>query len=140
MTQVEQDYLWAQHYTQEVERSINYYNVLNQNQPVHTRKMTHEEFEAVFGEKPESCHKLKVSGKEEFKMKILINTIPKVKKFCNVAQNFMHDVDITSDRYKVDGKSIMGLFSLDLSKPINVNVHSDDIEMAECLFKEFEVK
>lgn len=80
------------------------------------------------------------NSKGEFKMKILINTIPKVKKFCDAAQKFMHDVDITSDRYKVDGKSIMGLFSLDLSKPINVNVHCDDIEMAECLFKEFEVK
>lgn len=73
-------------------------------------------------------------------MKILINTVPKVKKFCSLSQGFMHDVDITSNRYKVDGKSIMGLFSLDLSKPINVNVHRDDVEMAECLFKEFEVK
>lgn len=73
-------------------------------------------------------------------MKILINTVQKVKKFCSLSQRFMHDIDVTSDRYKVDGKSIMGLFSLDLSKPINVNVHCDDVEMAERLFKEFEVK
>lgn len=51
-------------YAKEVERSINYYNVLNQNQPAHTRQMTKEEFEDAFGKKPESCHKLKASGKE----------------------------------------------------------------------------
>lgn len=64
MTQAEKNYLWSKHYAQEVERSIKYYNELNQNQPVHTRQMTHEEFEDVFGKKPESCHKLKVPGKE----------------------------------------------------------------------------
>lgn len=63
MTQAEKNYLWSKHYAQEVERSINYYNKLNQKQPVHTRQMTHEEFEDAFGTKPESCHKLKVSGK-----------------------------------------------------------------------------
>lgn len=51
-------------YAREVERSIKYYNMINQNQPVHTRQMTCEEFENAFGKKTESCHKLKVSGKE----------------------------------------------------------------------------
>ncbi len=60
MTQAEKNYLWSKHYDQEVERSINYYNELNQKQPVHTRQMTHEELEAVFGKKTESCHKLKL--------------------------------------------------------------------------------
>ncbi len=55
---------WKQRYAQEVERSINYYNELNLRQPVHTRKMTQEEFEAAFGEKPESCHKLKINEPE----------------------------------------------------------------------------
>ena len=73
-------------------------------------------------------------------MKVLLNTVQKVKRFCGAAQKFMHDVDITSGRYKVNGKSIMGLFSLDLSQPVDVNVHCDDVEMAECLFREFEVK
>ncbi len=110
------------------------------NKIIQTRQMTQEEFNLAFGKKSESCHKLKISEKEVFKMKILINTIPKVKKFCSTAQKFMHGVDVTSGRYKVDGKSIMGLFSLDLSKPVNVTVHNDDTEMAECLFSEFEVK
>lgn len=64
MIQADKFSRWRKAYTQEVERSINYYNELNQNQPVHTRQMTHEEFEAVFGKKPESCHKLKLLGKE----------------------------------------------------------------------------
>lgn len=64
MTQAEKNYLWSKHYAQEVERSIKYYNKLNQNQPVHTRQTTHEEFEDTFGKKPESCHKLKAPGKE----------------------------------------------------------------------------
>jgi phosphotransferase system HPr-like phosphotransfer protein len=38
------------------------------------------------------------------------------------------DVDLTSGRYVVDAKSIMGIFSLDLAKPIKVDVHSDDCE------------
>lgn len=64
MTQADKFSRWRKAYTQEVERSIKYYNELNQNQPVHTRQMTYEEFEDVFGKKPESCHKLKVSRKE----------------------------------------------------------------------------
>ena len=36
------------------------------------------------------------------------------------------DVDLTSGRYTVDAKSIMGIFSLDLSKPLTMEVHSDD--------------
>lgn len=64
MIQADKFSRWKQQYTQEVERSINYYNTLNQKQPVHTRKMTQEEFDLVFGKKPESCHKLKLSEKE----------------------------------------------------------------------------
>lgn len=64
MIQADKFSRWRKAYTQEVERSIKYYNELNQNQPVHTRQMTHEEFEDAFGKKPESCHKLKLPGKE----------------------------------------------------------------------------
>lgn len=69
MTPVERilDSRFKKAYEKEVERSINYYNYLNQNQPVHTRQMTSKEFEDAFGKKPESCHKLKVSRKEKSK-------------------------------------------------------------------------
>lgn len=138
-TEIVMEERWRKHYSEEVERSIAKCNTYNWNQKCKTRQMTQDEYDEVFNNKNTAYHKLTLP-KEKKNMKVLLDTIPKVKKFCGAAQKFMHDVDITSDRYKVDGKSIMGLFSLDLSKPINVNVHCDDIEMAECLFKEFEVK
>ena len=42
------------------------------------------------------------------------------------------DVDLTSGRYVVDAKSILGIFSLDLSKPINVEIHAEDNELEQC--------
>ena len=41
-------------------------------------------------------------------------------------QKYDFDVDLLSGRYAVDAKSIMGIFSLDLSKEITMEVHSDD--------------
>ena len=59
---------------------------------------------------------------------ILLSTINDVKTFVNVVSNYDFDVDLISGRYAVDAKSIMGIFSLDLSKPIRVEIHSDDCE------------
>ena len=55
---------------------------------------------------------------------ILLGTINDVKEFVNTVSRFDFDVDLISGRYAVDAKSIMGIFSLDLSKPIQMNVHS----------------
>ena len=57
---------------------------------------------------------------------VLLSSINDVKNFVNVVTKF--DIDLASGRYIVDAKSIMGIFSLDLSKPINVEVHSDDCD------------
>ena len=57
---------------------------------------------------------------------ILLKSINDVKDFVNAANKYDFDVDLTSGRYIVDAKSIMGIFSLDLSKTIKVEVHSDD--------------
>ncbi len=57
---------------------------------------------------------------------MLLGSINDVKDFVNTVSKFEFDVDLTSGRYVVDAKSIMGIFSLDLSKPIKVEVHSDD--------------
>ncbi|MDD6735569.1 MAG: HPr family phosphocarrier protein [Clostridiales bacterium] len=64
---------------------------------------------------------------------LLLSSINDVKDFVNAVSKYDFDVDLTSGRYVVDAKSIMGIFSLDLSKPIKVEVHSDDCEqfMAE---------
>jgi phosphocarrier protein HPr len=57
---------------------------------------------------------------------ILLKSINDVKDFVNIVNKYDFDVDLTSGRYIVDAKSIMGIFSLDLSKPIKVEVHSDN--------------
>ena len=59
-------------------------------------------------------------------VKISLNSIDKVKSFVNEITKFENDFDLVSGRYVIDAKSIMGIFSLDLSKPINLNVHADE--------------
>ncbi len=59
---------------------------------------------------------------------ILLSSINDVKNFVNIVSKYDFDVDLTSGRYVVDAKSIMGIFSLDLSKPIKVGVHSENAE------------
>lgn len=59
---------------------------------------------------------------------ILLKSINDVKDFVNTVNKYDFDVDLTSGRYVVDAKSIMGIFSLDLSKPIRVDVHSDNAD------------
>ena len=58
-------------------------------------------------------------------VKISLNSIDKVKAFVNEISKFDCDFDLVSGRYVIDAKSIMGIFSLDLSKPIDLNVHVD---------------
>lgn len=57
---------------------------------------------------------------------ISLNSIDKVKSFVNDINKFDFDFDLISGRYVIDAKSIMGIFSLDLSKPITLNIHADD--------------
>ena len=59
-------------------------------------------------------------------VKICLNSIEKVKSFVNDITKFDVDFDLVSGRYVIDAKSIMGIFSLDLSKPIDLNIHADD--------------
>ena len=58
-------------------------------------------------------------------LKISLNSIDKVKAFVNEISKFDCDYDLVSGRYVIDAKSIMGIFSLDLSKPINLNIHAE---------------
>ena len=55
-----------------------------------------------------------------------LNSIDKVKSFVNDLTKYDYDFDLVSGRYVIDAKSIMGIFSLDLSKPIDLNIHADD--------------
>ncbi len=69
------------------------------------------------------------------KAQVLLDTISKVKDFVNVLVGCPYDVDLVSGRYVIDAKSIMGLFSLDLSKPIELNVHAEEGECKEIMQK-----
>ena len=58
-------------------------------------------------------------------VRISLNSIDKVKSFVNDLTKFDTDFDLVSGRYVIDAKSIMGIFSLDLSKPIDLNIQSE---------------
>ena len=57
-------------------------------------------------------------------VQISLNSIDKVKSV-NEITKYDNDFDLVSGRYVIDAKSIMGIFSLDLSKPIDLNIHAD---------------
>lgn len=58
-------------------------------------------------------------------IQISLNSIEKVKSFVNTISQFEYDFDLISGRYVIDAKSIMGIFSLDLSKPIDLAIHTE---------------
>ena len=58
-------------------------------------------------------------------VEISLNSIEKVKSFVNEIAKFDTDFDLVSGRYVIDAKSIMGIFSLDLSKPIDLAIHAE---------------
>lgn len=66
-------------------------------------------------------------------VQISLNSIDKVKAFVNILAKYDFDFDLVSGRYVIDAKSIMGIFSLDLSKPIDLNIHATEEEMTEIL-------
>ena len=66
-------------------------------------------------------------------IQISLNSIDKVKSFVGAISKFDSDFDLVSGRYVIDAKSIMGIFSLDLSKPIDLNIHADGTELETIL-------
>ena len=59
------------------------------------------------------------------KTTVNLQAINDVKEFVNIVMKYDFDIDLVSGRYAIDAKSIMGIFSLDLSKPIQLNAHTD---------------
>lgn len=59
-------------------------------------------------------------------VQVSLNSIDKVKTFVNIISSIDSDFDLISGRYVIDAKSIMGIFSLDLSKPIDLAIHAED--------------
>ena len=64
---------------------------------------------------------------------IALKSIDDVKEFVKIVNMYDFDVDMVSGRHIVDAKSIMGIFSLDLSKPIDLNIHASDAALDEIL-------
>lgn len=64
-------------------------------------------------------------------IQVLLATVDKVKSFVTLASKQTCDLDLVSGRHVIDAKSIMGVFSLDLSKPIDFVIHLDGEEKAK---------
>ena len=62
-------------------------------------------------------------------VEISLNSIEKVKAFVNEISTFDCDFDLVSGRYVIDAKSIMGIFSLDLSRPIKLDIHAEGSQL-----------
>ncbi|MFR1518625.1 MAG: HPr family phosphocarrier protein [Clostridia bacterium] len=69
------------------------------------------------------------------KVFITLSSIDDVKVFVNEINMLPCDADLVSGRYTVDAKSIMGIFSLDLSKPIELDIHCDDDTACEAFLQ-----
>ncbi len=61
-----------------------------------------------------------------------------VKTFVSIVQKYAFDIDLRSDRYVVDAKSILGIFSLDLSKPLVVEIHDNNCDALVEELKQFQ--
>lgn len=79
-------------------------------------------------------------GNAMTKTTISLQAINDVKEFVDIVMKYEFDIDLVSGRYAVDAKSIMGIFSLDLSKPIELNAHTDDADQLLDEIKKYIVK
>jgi len=68
-------------------------------------------------------------------VQISLNSIDKVKSFVNEITKYDFDFDLISGRYVIDAKSIMVIFSLDLSKPIQLNIHVEEAAEADVVME-----
>ena len=66
-------------------------------------------------------------------VQVNLNSVEKVRAFVNSVNTFNSEFDLVSGRFVIDAKSIMGILSLDLSKPITLNIYSDDDAIIESL-------
>ena len=62
------------------------------------------------------------------KYTVLLNSIEKIKDFVNTITRYPYDFDLVSGRYTIDAKSIMGIFSLDLTHPLDLSAYTDGDE------------
>ena len=70
-------------------------------------------------------------------IKISLEMAQRVKEFVNITQDYPYEILLKSGRYIVDAKSILGIFSLDLSQPLTVEVYADNCDELLEKLKEF---
>jgi phosphocarrier protein HPr len=68
---------------------------------------------------------------------IKLNSITDVKEFVNITFKAENDVDLICGKYHIDGKSIMGIFSLELDRPIEMEMSDADMEKLKSQFEKF---
>ena len=73
-------------------------------------------------------------------VKIRLSTIADVRDFVNILAKTEIDIDLSSGRYVVDGKSIMGIFSLDLLNNIKLTAYADNTDELFAALDRFIVK
>jgi phosphocarrier protein HPr len=66
-------------------------------------------------------------------VKVSIDTIEKVKDFVTIVNEYPYDFDLVTGRYVINAKSIMGIFSLDISKPLDLNIRDAGSQINEIL-------
>lgn len=71
---------------------------------------------------------------------IMLSSIEDVRNFVNLTNQCDFDINLTNEKYKIDAKSIMGVFSLDLSQPVTVEVEADKAEVFTEKLKAFQPK
>ena len=70
-------------------------------------------------------------------VKILLSMAERVKKFVGIVSKYPYDIDLRSGRFVIDAKSLLGIFSLDLSKPIVLEIYSDNCDDLLAELKEY---
>jgi len=71
---------------------------------------------------------------------IKLSTIEDIRKFVEIVTRQEYEIDLSSGRYLVDAKSIMGIFSLDLMEKIKVVAHTDDVDSLKAELASFIVE
>lgn len=67
-------------------------------------------------------------------VKVLLNSVEKIKNFVNITKNVNYDIDLVSGKNTyLDAKSIMGILSCDCSKPLQLDIHADEDERFEII-------
>lgn len=136
---------WRKRAMSETSKACYEYNQKNKEVFTKIRLLTSEEKKMIFEDNPNNLRNIEVWNMKEktentATRKVLLDTVDKAKEFVRHTSKFMRDAQLVSGRYIADAKSILGVMSLDLSKPITVNIHDDDIELADMLLKKFYVR